>query len=233
MNYRDPELQDRLAADYVAGGLRAGARRRFMRLMDADPALRQRVREWEERLLPLARALPPEPPPEHVWRAIAARIRPWAERPAEMPAGRRLMRWLGLPWRLRALVAGAIAVAALLTVLAWPPSMPPDGLRTLAVLSADKAPALLVLNRLPDSRLAAQPMQDLAQLAGSGDLELWAITPGQAPRSLGRLAPGQITLLAPSRPPVRGDTVAVSQEPRGGSPTGAPTGPVVLSGTVL
>lgn len=74
MNYRDPDLQDRLAAEYVLGGLRAGARRRFMQLMREDAALRRAVAEWEERLLPLALALPPEAPPPRVWQAVRARI---------------------------------------------------------------------------------------------------------------------------------------------------------------
>ena len=63
MNYSDPDLQDRLAADYVAGVLRAGARRRFAGLLREDAGLRQRVRDWEERLLPLALALPPQARP--------------------------------------------------------------------------------------------------------------------------------------------------------------------------
>ena len=74
MNYRHPELQDRLAAEYVLGGLRAGARQRFITLMRDDAGLRRAVTEWEDRLLPLAMALPPETPPAHVWQAIAARI---------------------------------------------------------------------------------------------------------------------------------------------------------------
>ena len=63
MNYRDPELQARLAADYVVGLLRGGARRRFEQLMVADAGLRRAVREWEARLLPLALSLPPQRPP--------------------------------------------------------------------------------------------------------------------------------------------------------------------------
>src|SRR3546814_6956579 len=61
-------------------------------------------------------------------------------------------------------------------------------------------------------------------------LELWSITPGQAPRSLGLVLPGQTTVLAPSLLPQQGDTVAITLEPAGGAPGGIPTGPVVLSG---
>lgn len=113
-----------------------------------------------------------------------------------------------------------------------PPTAPQD-VRTLAVLSAEQAPGALVLNRLPDKRLSAQPMQDLVALADGRALELWAISPGQAPRSLGLVLPGQTTVLTPRLPPLPGDTVAVTLEPAGGAPNGIPTGPIVLSGKVI
>ena len=48
MNYRDPQLRARLAADYVSGAMRGGARRRFEGLMAADANLRRQVRGWED-----------------------------------------------------------------------------------------------------------------------------------------------------------------------------------------
>ncbi|MFY3260668.1 anti-sigma factor domain-containing protein [Achromobacter xylosoxidans] len=113
-----------------------------------------------------------------------------------------------------------------------PPPSPREP-QTIAVLAGDKTPALLVLNRVSDQRLAVQPMQDLTALADGRALELWAISPGQAPRSLGLLAPGAITFITPRQPPRQGDTVAVSLEPPGGAPQGVPTGPIVLSGKVI
>ncbi len=66
--------------------------------------------------------------------------------------------------------------------------------------------------------------------------ELWVIPPNGKPRSLGtmgsgkqmhmRLAETLATLLQ------QGATIAISVEPPGGSPTGAPTGPVVASGSL-
>lgn len=226
MNYRDPDLQDRLAAEYVLGSLRAGARRRFVRLMHDDATLRRTVAEWEDRLLPLALALPPETPPAHVWTAIATRISLGSPAPARAPL------WRGLAWW-RALSAGLATAVVVLAFLILRPPTPPDAPRTVAVLSGEQAPGALVVNQLPDQRLAVQPMQDLAALADGRALELWAISPGQAPRSLGLVAPGQITLLSPRLPPLQGDTVAITREPQGGAPNGVPTGPVVLSGKVI
>src|SRR3546814_13238473 len=64
---------------------------------------------------------------------------------------------------------------------------------------------------------SVQPMQDLVALANGRALELWAISPGQAPRSLGLVHPDQTTVLDPRQPPLQGDTVAVTIEPPGRS----------------
>jgi anti-sigma-K factor RskA len=66
--------------------------------------------------------------------------------------------------------------------------------------------------------------------------ELWIIPDDGKPRSLGVMPSG-----GPSSMPVprghmphlrRGATFAISREPQGGSPTGAPTGPVVATGKI-
>lgn len=72
MNYRHPELLDRLAAEYVLGTLIGGARRRFERLLVEEPAARRAVTAWEQRLAPLAMSVPPLAPRPRVWQAIEA-----------------------------------------------------------------------------------------------------------------------------------------------------------------
>jgi anti-sigma-K factor RskA len=58
-----------------------------------------------------------------------------------------------------------------------------------------------------------------------------------APISLGLLSDDPLTTLVP--PPeiaalfAAGATVAISREPPGGSPTGAPTGPILAAGALL
>ncbi|WZB73678.1 hypothetical protein WJ972_19975 [Achromobacter insuavis] len=78
MNYRDPQLRARLAADYVSGAMRGGARRRFEGLMAADANLRRQVRGWEDDIYPLLWSLPGRTPPGRVWRVIESRLRPGA-----------------------------------------------------------------------------------------------------------------------------------------------------------
>ena len=60
--------------------------------------------------------------------------------------------------------------------------------------------------------------------------ELWLIAPGAAPVSLGLLQ--DRPLLITHETPPAGFTFAVSIEPEGGSPTGQPTGPVILTATL-
>ncbi len=54
MNYARPELRDRLAAEYVLGTLHGGARRRFQRLLQQQPELRDAVEFWQRELMPMA-----------------------------------------------------------------------------------------------------------------------------------------------------------------------------------
>ena len=81
MNLHDPERADALAGEYVLGTLRGRARQRLKRLARTDRIVADAVRGWEERLLPLAEALPPIAPPSRVWAAILARIRSAATTP--------------------------------------------------------------------------------------------------------------------------------------------------------
>lgn len=73
MNYDDPKLLDRLAAEYVLGSLPSRARRRFDRLRRQLPAAERAALDWERRLMPLSGSVPSERPPARVWEAIDER----------------------------------------------------------------------------------------------------------------------------------------------------------------
>jgi anti-sigma-K factor RskA len=66
--------------------------------------------------------------------------------------------------------------------------------------------------------------------------ELWAVPAAGTPVSLGLVNPSGETEtgVPPDKRPLleSGVTLAVSLEPRGGSPTGAPTGPVLFTGAL-
>ena len=61
-------------------------------------------------------------------------------------------------------------------------------------------------------------------------LELWAIPPGGAPRSLGVISASGATVVRKREALEGADTLAVTLEQPGGSPSGNPTGPVLYAG---
>src|SRR5262245_23056249 len=100
MDYSHPQLAERLAAEHVADTLRGPWRRRIEALLPAHPLLRQAVREWQVRLMPLTVTVEPAAPPTAVWERIEARI---GGAPARAPAAparvgwwQRLAVWRGL-----------------------------------------------------------------------------------------------------------------------------------------
>jgi len=243
MNWRgNPMLQDRLAAEYVLGTLRGPARARFARWMREDAALRNRVEQWESRVLPMAAAVPERAVPARVWEGISARI----GTPAR-PAGAGLWENLAF-WRGMGLAASGMAAALLVaTALVQPrqAEAPPPvlvqvpsnevGAAYLAVLTDAKTqkPVLLVSAGRKSTELFVKTL-DKSIYVDEKSLELWALPAGQAPRSLGVLGADdrlKLKLHAVADESLGNvPALAVSLEPRGGSPTGAPTGPVLFSG---
>ena len=227
MDYARLPLADRLAAEYVLGTLRGPARRRFEALLPAHAGLRAGVAAWQSRLAPLAAAIDPVEPSESVWPALERRLFA-AAGPAAAPGGwwQRLALWRG--------VAALATVAALgLGVVATqaPPVAPP----IVIVLEANPeaqgvVAARFVASVTPDGRaLVLRPIGPVPLAAGRA-LELWSV-PGQgAPRSLGLVSAQGATTVLRTRLLDGTAAFAVSLEPAGGSPTGAPTGPVLSVG---
>ena len=230
MNYRDPKLRDMLAGEYALGTLHGLARKRFERLMRDDADLRRAAMEWQERLAPIAQAVAPVTPPERVWRNIEKRIA------GNKPNNPRASIWQSLNlWRGIALAATSFALA---TLLYYGPA-PQTEQRTayVAVLANEQHQPMMVVRYVQgQSELSVNIVAPQA-IADDRSLELWSLPDGAAPKSLGLVpATGKAALkLALER---AGDmpsvpALAVSLEPKGGSPTGAPTGPVLFSGALL
>ena len=228
MDYGRSELADALAADYVIGTLRGAARRRFEALLPAHAALRDATTAWRDRLMPLTAAIAPVQPSSEVWRRISDRLE--AERAA--PAATtgtwsRLAFWRGLT------AFASVAAIGLALLLANPRAVAPPVLVVLAATNAaaSGAPTTPIVASISGdgATLVTRPIVPVAVRADRS-LELWAVPKDGAPRSLGVLqnAGGVVALRA--KVLAGADTLAVSVEPLGGSPTGAPTGPIVYAG---
>jgi anti-sigma-K factor RskA len=225
MDYSRPELVDRLAAEYAAGTLRGPARRRFETLLPAHPALREATRAWQERLMPLTAAIEPVQPSGEVWRRISERI--GGETKSSGGAWHRLSFWRGLT------AFASVAAIGLAVLLANPRPGPPPIVVVLAPTGTAPGatpPASLVASISGDgSTLVARPIVPVA-IQPDRSLELWAVPTSGDPRSLGVLPGGSGTVALRAKVLAGADTLAVSLEPAGGSPTGKPTGPIVYAG---
>jgi anti-sigma-K factor RskA len=212
------ELIDRLASEYVLGTLRGPARRRFERWRASMPVVDQRCRFWEERLMHLAKGLRPIQPAAHVWSGIERRL----NLPTRQPAARRI--------RAFALAASVVLMLGLAALLYWrsPPAIRATAVATISTKSGERIWQLEVLGNA--ERLVVHAARLPARASGS-DFELWALPKGAAPVSLGVLpaagASSRSLSAMQKQALLLSSQVAVSIEPRGGSPTGQPTGAVL------
>jgi anti-sigma-K factor RskA len=235
MDYSRPDLADRLAADYVAGTLRGPARRRFEALLPAHPALRAAVRAWQDRLMPLTAALPPEPPSPQLWRRIEARLDGnAAPAPEAAPRPGPARWWAQLAfWRGFAALASVAAVSLAVLLASPPPALPPIVVvmeTTPASAGIGVVPSSIVASISGDGRsVVTRPLMNVS-VAPDRVLQLWAAAGSGAPRSLGLISAAGATVVPQTSLPPGTDHLAVSLEPPGGSPTGAPTGPVLFYG---
>jgi len=215
----NPDLVDRLAAEYVLGTLRGPARRRFERWRANTPDVDQRCRYWEEHLMHLAKGLKPVRPPAHVWPAIRQRL--------NFTAARSSRRWV----RSWALAASIVLVAGLAGLLYWR-SLPGEHATALATISAKTGGELWQVQVFGTTNRLVIHAANLSARPAGRDYELWALPKGGNPVSLGVLpAEGTSTraLTAIQKAAlVSSSQLAVSIEPPGGSPTGQPTGDIVF-----
>jgi anti-sigma-K factor RskA len=227
-----PELRDRLAAEYALGTLRGAARLRLRRWMREDAALARAVAEWEARLSPLAEAVRPVRAPARVWSEIQTRLGAGARRAAPGWWDR-----VGF-WRPFGILASGTVAALLAAVVLVPavksPAVDATPAAYIALLSDPKTqrPVLVATAARKEARLSVRAL-DPAILVSDRSLELWALPKQGGPQSLGLVDAEHATLkLLGDADRVLGDVpmLAVSLEPRGGSRTGAPTGPVLYSG---
>ena len=230
MNYMKPELLDALAGEYVLGTLTGKARQRFERLIGDSFQVRQRVWQWEQKLVGLMEYSSAVLPPDEVWQRIAART--------FKPAARTTTPAIGL-WRWWTAAASAVAVVLAIMLVTQPEVPTPAQWNNMALLSdANSQPVWLVTADTQSGTLRVKALNDQATAVDNKAFELWMLPSQGSPKSLGLLPVAQRefkTLLSPQLLTLlqQSAKLAVSLEPAGGSPTGSPTGPVVFTAPIV
>jgi len=227
-----PGDQDLDAAEYALGLLPHEEARAFEARAKQDPALMRSILAWQDRLSPLAAAVAPIFPPPELWQrlSLASGLQKAFVRRNKPRRSFANKVWNNaLVWRSTTVLAGAVAAVLALVVL-WPKSPIPEPL--LAALSPQGSPGAVFLVRVGEQGQATVITIGRPSVPLDRALELWALKEGAtAPVSLGLLPGGGRTRL---RAEIGvGTRLLVSQEPQGGSRTGAPTGPVVYAGLLI
>ena len=250
----NPALIDQLAASYALGTLRGGARRRFEALARDNATLRAAALVWQSRLSSVAELQPQEAPSPVVWKRIENLVRADKEARA-MQAARSASpaavagNWwtsLGL-WRGGA-AAGAIATVAAVVVglnvngrlsgqvneLTAKLTATPE-IEYVAVLTDDRASASLLVTFDPKNKTLVLKRVGSFREQPDKSLELWALPPGAAPKSLGVMGADPVVRLTAAGTDMRQvPTLAITLEPKGGVPPGSgPTGPILFKGALI
>lgn len=231
MTMSTDDLQQ-LAGAYVLGTLSLAERADVEQRLPREPALRDAVDAWEQRLLPLTTLAPPQEPSSQLWPRISASL----FTPEQIrQAGGWQAWWNNLAfWRM--LAGGGLTAALVLAVTLTLQTQDKTGPGYLVVLVApqDKAPGWIVqassrrnLSLIPLGPTAV-PQQKALQFWTKG--KDWG-----APVSLGLVKPGQtVKMQLDKLPPLQAEQLfEITLEPATGSPTGRPTGPVLYIGRAV
>lgn len=230
MKLTHPDLRSRLAGEYVLGTLHGGARRRFEELLRSDYSLRAEVSKWETQLTPLAARLKPVTPPDRVWKNIEARIMGSRAGRAEQEAAK--PGWLSslALWRGVGIAASVMLVAMLALKINVNPVEAP---KMMAVLEEADG-ARMVIEQPKAGLLKARLVRNWKSFPDKSH-ELWVIPASGAPRSLGVVNDSGETIITVAGLDTKladGAVFAVTLEPKGGSPSGAPTGGILCKGAI-
>jgi anti-sigma-K factor RskA len=236
------EDQDRLAAEHVLGLLEGDERGLAERLLASDASFQALVEQWRSRFSEWDHTAAEELPGEALWRRIEDGLQAGPVPEAAVPAAapRRVSPgpfqglWDSLSfWRGFGL-AGAMAALALAAGLAFFAEKASRQPILVAVLMSETNQPGAVLRTFTDGRAELTPLGNM-QIPHNHSIQVWTFPdPAGAPVSVGVVQTARTVLLnlqnLPQQP--RSDQLfAISVEPLAGSPTGQPTGPVVMKGT--
>ena len=224
-----PTDRQNLAGDFVLGTLDDAARIQAESLMASDPAFARAVNDWRQRLADFDATAETVTPQPALWSRIEAGL---ASSPAAEPAaGWHARFWNNLnAWR--AIGLAAAATAMLLAV----------GLG-FAVREAQRTPAMIavlvdgnkagaVVHVFNDGRAVLLPLTDIAVPADRA-LQVWTLPSRErGPVSIGLMQRAQTLALSLRDIPApnANQLFEITLEPKGGTPTGRPTGPILFKG---
>ena len=220
---------DVAAAELALGVLDGEERAAALRRMLAEPGFAREVERWRDHFDVLFDGVAEVVPPSGLFASVEARI-----------DGRDAPKRGVNPWKPTA-IAASLAALAMTAVALRPVDAPIAPAPAPQIVAA--APMIAAM-ALTDASGSQPAMYDVAAgmvkmpgpmpIPAGKSAQLWMIEGNAAPKPLGTFhstGPGTYEAEAKMGAVIKPGTVlAISIEPIGGSPTGAPTGPVIASG---
>lgn len=244
MNYRDEELRAD-AGEYVLGTLSGDKLRQFCDALEHDPELQYWVTQWQESLQPLADNTTRVEPPAHVWEQVAGRINERVVRPEQSQPFSLLQRKLRaqrdefraalLRWKAFGVIAATASVLFAFSLYWVLQQNERPQFDTISIVSADGAGPLWIVDASIESRVMRITAIAPPPISANESHELWLVRPqNEGVVSLGILPrDGNMSVVVNDVVFDSGATaLAVSLEPKAGSPAATPTGPVLYQGEV-
>ncbi|MEQ1695608.1 MAG: anti-sigma factor [Hyphomicrobiaceae bacterium] len=232
----EPTL-DVIAGEYVLGLMSPDEERDLEARLAGDAALKAAVREARERFLELDLTTDAGEPPAAVWDKINAQITgtagthsghatvvPFAPKSA---SSKTAGFWQGFG----AASLAASVIAGVGTAALWPTLRAPAPTVVVVLLDAQAKPGAII-EAFADDSVRVVPLENFTVPEGRV-IQLWTLPDAKTgPVSIG-LLPGvhETKLVGPSLPKPKPDQLyEFTLEPAGGSPTGKPTGPILVKG---
>jgi anti-sigma-K factor RskA len=233
---------DQLAAQYVIGLLDGDERRIAERLSEDDTDFQAAVAQWQVRLAELDATVVPVLPGSELWSRIEADLdRAPAPLQVDDPAPVVISRagtafaalWRSLPfWRITG-IAGALASLVLalgLGLLATRAAREPV---LIAVLLTEQNRPAAIVNAFANGNAELIPLEAIP-VPPERALEIWTLwDQARGPISIGLIDQARTVRLNVKNLPQTSSNqlFEITLEPATGSPTGRPTGPVLMKGT--
>lgn len=223
-----PDDNDVLAAELALGLIEGDDRIVALERLLAEPAFAADVALWRDRIGALALVSEAAPPRPHVLERIEARLSDTSH-----PTVTRKWPWLTMGAGLGAIAASLAALflmpaPRIVRIPVEQPAAPP----LVAVLTPAEGETRPAVAAVLDRRTRTLRLTATIVVPGNRAAELWRIGTDGVPHPLGLLE-GEFVRVAADKAPEPDETIAVSIEPLGGSPSNLPTGPVIASGSLV
>jgi anti-sigma-K factor RskA len=234
--------REELAADYVLGLADGPELERAERLEKTDALFSALVSNWRDKMTDIDRLAPERAPMALNWETIEQALDAREKQPGALAnSGSQAFdvrpSWISTFWdslgfwRPAGLAAGFAAIVLAIGLgsqLLRPATQPVY----VAVLQTGEGRAAAVVNAFADGTVTLVPLESIGVPEGR-ILEVWTLqTREQGPVSIGRMDRARTLKLdlKALKQPNAGHLFEITVEPQGGSPTGRPTGPILMKG---